>query len=416
MRLIQLAPWGISALLWFPIAFAGGLGFAPLAFLTALFFLFQTRENRVHPYMLALAAAFVFAALSSQWSPFEAPLVVFDPAEGEFAIKATALRVGLVAILTGLAIGAAQKVSSRDASRVTGWLIAAFLLQGVALTLIVLFTDQALDLFAPLMDDRGEGVQNIGRNAVVFAMASVIVMAALRSWRPGGNASAGHVLALIFALTASLVEIAADSVAGAAAILSAWAMMYVFDLIGRAGWRYLGGATAYYIIVAPFMFSALIAFIGDGKTELPPSAWWRIETWSYAIDPLITEKPLSGWGLDAMRTFRETFEQGRWEGQLMMPNHPHNMLLHVWAETGLLGAALGAACCLLLGWRLSGAARMTQTGQRAAAGLWAAVVVVSSFSFSLWNEWWWALTGLCAAFVVLLDRAARGASSVEETA
>ena len=94
MRVVKLAPWGMALLLWLPVVFAGGLGFAPLSFLMAVFFLFQARENHLRPYMIFLAAAFAFAAASSFWSPFESPLVVFDMENGKYAIKATAIRVG----------------------------------------------------------------------------------------------------------------------------------------------------------------------------------------------------------------------------------------------------------------------------------------------------------------------------------
>ena len=87
MQPLRLAPWGLMALLWLPVSFAGGLGFAPLTLITALFFVFQSRENNIRPYMVAICAALAFATLSSLWSPMEARFIEFDLEGGKFAIK-----------------------------------------------------------------------------------------------------------------------------------------------------------------------------------------------------------------------------------------------------------------------------------------------------------------------------------------
>ena len=197
-------------------------------------------------------------------------------------------------------------------------------------------------------------------------------------------------------------------------VVVAVALIYIVPALGSVGWYVLGGLTAIYILATPFLFALLIALIGDEKSQLPASAWWRIESWTYAIDQIIAVKPVLGWGLDGLRSFTDRFAEGRWEGQMMMPNHPHNMLLHIWAETGLVGALLAAAICLLLAFRLANAHQMTPIGASAAAALWGAALVVCSFSFSLWNEWWWALVGFCAAIAVLLNRGSQELVPSEE--
>ena len=414
MRVVKLAPWGMALLLWLPVVFAGGLGFAPLSFLMAVFFLFQARENHLRPYMFFLAAAFAFAAASSIWSPFQSPLVVFDLENGKYAIKATAIRVGLVALLTALIIGAALKTPPDTAKSISKWFLIVFVLQMLMLIVIGVFTVETLKLFAPLMDDSGEGYQNIGRNAVIFSVAAVLLITALRSERFGLDGVVSHIAVFVFTALCVVLEILNENVSGAAAILAALSFIYMADVFGSRFWRVLGAATAVYILTAPFWTLGLVAIIGDGKAQLPASAWWRVEIWSYTVHEVIAKKPILGWGLDAMRTFRDTFPDGRFEGLLIIPNHTHNMVLHVWAETGLIGAGLVSLTCLLFGWRLSNAQSLTADGRRAAAGLWAVVMVVCSFSFSLWNEWWWALVGIMAAIVVLFDRAVLPAHRVEE--
>ncbi|MBB34178.1 MAG: hypothetical protein CME88_05100 [Hirschia sp.] len=414
MQPLRLAPWGLMALLWLPVSFAGGLGFAPLTLITALFFVFQSRENNIRPYMVAICAALAFATLSSLWSPMEARFIEFDLEGGKFAIKATSLRIGLVAVLCMLAIGAALRSSPREARMASLMMLIAILLVGILVLIEGHFTDQILDLFAPMMDDRGEGVQNIGRTAAIFGFSGVLLLAVLKSGVPGLLGIGKHVAVLIAAVFMAYHLLMVDSVAGAMAVVVAVALIYIVPALGSVGWYVLGGLTAIYILATPFLFALLIALIGDEKSQLPASAWWRIESWTYAIDQIIAVKPVLGWGLDGLRSFTDRFAEGRWEGQMMMPNHPHNMLLHIWAETGLVGALLAAAICLLLAFRLANAHQMTPIGASAAAALWGAALVVCSFSFSLWNEWWWALVGFCAAIAVLLNRGSQELVPSEE--
>ncbi len=400
-------PWVLASVLWVPIAYAGGLGFAPLTFLMALPCLFAARETVIRPYMIALAIGFAYAALSATWSPMDRPLIIFDLAEGDFAIKSMALRVGLVTLLSSIIIAAALKTAPQFAQRMTDWFSVVVMAQLAVLLAFALIMDTMLDIATRMSSSRGEVVQNMVRNAQIATVAAVLLAGALRL-RPDRFGPANIMrFAPIFLLGGvGGLCIALDSSAGALCAFLAIPAHYLMPRLGAWGWRALGALSAVYILSAPLIFSGLITAIGDAKSALPATAWWRLDIWGVVLE-MIAQKPWLGWGLDALRTHDAVWPDGRFAGYPVIPNHSHNMVLHLWVETGLAGAALAAAAVGMLGWRLSVARTLAPIASGTAAGLWVTVMIVCSFSYSLWNEWWWALVGISAAFIVLINRQAQ---------
>ncbi|RYY91585.1 MAG: acyltransferase, partial [Alphaproteobacteria bacterium] len=97
-------------------------------------------------------------------------------------------------------------------------------------------------------------------------------------------------------------------------------------------------------------------------------------------------------------------------GQLLIPNHPHNMLLQLWAETGLVGAALAAAVLVLVAWRLPRPDALGPAMPRVAAIIGG--FCASLISFDLWNEAWWAVFCLLGVLAAVYYRRHAHASSL----
>ena len=78
------------------------------------------------------------------------------------------------------------------------------------------------------------------------------------------------------------------------------------------------------------------------------------------------------------RTSVRAPEEGTWEGGAAEPNlsHPHNWILHVWLQLGLLG--LGAFCWLL--WRFW---RLASAGLRQGADRWMVAAALGSMADTL---------------------------------
>ena len=119
----------------------------------------------------------------------------------------------------------------------------------------------------------------------------------------------------------------------------------------------------------------------------------RITIWR-TVAQLIAKNSIIGYGFDASRIV----------GQLPPPFlHPHNGVLQIWLELGLVGVMLMYA----------GAARAAKAAvQKAANNTVLAVVAATiatfsvfwSLSFGIWQGWYVAVAGLTAAALVLLYR------------
>jgi peptidoglycan/LPS O-acetylase OafA/YrhL len=96
---------------------------------------------------------------------------------------------------------------------------------------------------------------------------------------------------------------------------------------------------------------------------------------------------------------QDTIDSGMFKGQLQIPNHPHNMMLQLWAETGGIGAGLLALAIVLAGWRLP-APWLHGAASLKGAAIAGAMTAVACVSFDLWREWWWAVGGLLGALAV----------------
>lgn len=165
---------------------------------------------------------------------------------------------------------------------------------------------------------------------------------------------------------------------------------------------------------------------GSHLELLPNSALHRVDIWRNA-SKLIAEAPLTGYGFDSSRMLYGSETQrsvyflpdapGRHIGALSepIPLHPHNSILQVWLETGVMGAiALIAFLVALVARAFNSAALALE--RLAAVGLLTSLVVVAGLSFGAWQSWWLATVVLVtAALNCLLDRSRPDADDIGTT-
>ncbi|MEY3732603.1 MAG: hypothetical protein RLZZ57_3359 [Pseudomonadota bacterium] len=184
----------------------------------------------------------------------------------------------------------------------------------------------------------------------------------------------------------------------------------------RLGPRLVGAVVALAILIMPL----LVGFIPKiPSASLPPSAVHRLVIWDFAATR-IAEKPLTGWGLEASRAMpggrarpdaatldrlnittpaqREFLALAHVE---VMPLHPHNGALQLWLELGGIGALLGAALILALGF-----AAARSAAPAVGAGMLASAAVTGMLSFGLWQAWWVASLLLAMVALALVPRRA----------
>lgn len=138
---------------------------------------------------------------------------------------------------------------------------------------------------------------------------------------------------------------------------------------------------------------------------------YRLHIWHFAANAFF-DKPFTGWGLNSSRFIGSdevVSDAVRGEIGEAIPLHPHNAILQIFLELGIVGAVL---ILTLLGRVLlrMGADGWPPSDRVFAIGMFAAILLFYSASFSAWSSWWNAY--LCYA-VALFHVARRSHIEVE---
>ncbi len=414
---ISYAPYFAGWFLTWPIiAYMGAQGFTGLAAFLAIPVLFWVRPKSIPLYTAIFAAFMAWIIAVGFWSPGAKPLLEGNLLQGTFTMDAVAARV----VLTGLACGAfllaIRHVPERSAASSLNVLRGIGLVQagGVIFTAVMMQPIISL-IVGSGQSDPASMTQNLLRNANAFLLLLPFLLAWL--WFQGRRWIAGALALVSFVAFAKTGT--QTAVVGTVFMLGAMALVHWMP---RRGLRALSAAFAGYILVAPVLMSAGLAQVRKLGVPLPDSFASRSYSWEL-VGQKILEKPVTGHGLEASHNWADTFgdhpawladmvaAQGldkswelAWSAYPVVPTHPHNMALQIWAETGAVGAALLAATIMALGWRLKRPFAWSPVSRYAAAGLIGAVFAMFSFSYSMWNEAFWAGVALAAAVVMLQAR------------
>ncbi len=232
-----------------------------------------------------------------------------------------------------------------------------------------------------------------GVSAIVMASPALIVLV-MQRWpgRSGRIVSVGVFLAalaisFLFSLSAGVLA----SVLGG-----------IFLLVG---FRYPRSAVLGAILLlvamitlAPIVLPLLTRYIDADTVSF---SWgWRLKMWPYVVTQ-IDQHALVGWGLDASRTFTADKFQMHGFSLSYLAMHPHNIGLHIWLETGLVGVMLSVTTLLLLGISIASQPQLSPWQGAAIAGSMAAFFVFATLTYGAWQEWLWACVAWVAALCVL---------------
>lgn len=356
---------------------AGGLGLSgSMAFIGLMW-----SPLLVMPAMLALRArpaalfaffAFIgFAALSLLWSPYDRP---------DQAVKLILLTPFFLLVPFGIA-----RLDDRWRTRL------AVFTAIISVLVAVFFLAESL-LGAPVSQFVQVNVngETPGSEALAFAKrvlsrgASAFILLAgpmaIWLWRAGRRAPAGvlglsaALSAVSFGVEANIVALIAGSALGAAAFLKP---QKVLPAVFYAG--------AGLVVLTPLLLGAIVAWTPESVANALPLSWHqRLEIWTYALSRL-PEAPLFGHGLDASRVIDAEMMLRGYTLNLM-PLHPHNGALHIWLETGAVGAGLAVAALLLTGRSLARSPLdpALAAGIAFSASAW---FVLTMLGYGVWQEW-----------------------------
>jgi len=150
------------------------------------------------------------------------------------------------------------------------------------------------------------------------------------------------------------------------------------------------------LLLAPLVVQGL-----DHATADYPNFWpaantaERLDIWT-GVAHQINAAPVLGQGFEAIRRI-DTVVLGR------AYTHPHNGMLQIWLETGLVGAVLAAAALfLLLRFILRKGRPELFSWYAGALGTWATIFCVG---YNMWQTWWQAAAMLAFFLFVQMNRA-----------
>lgn len=217
-------------------------------------------------------------------------------------------------------------------------------------------------------------------------------------------------LMTVFAVTASY-RMDAVPVAVGAGLLSfvlvlqwrvrAFVMIALLVGVGSAGWPVLASLAT---------DAGLHIWFAD---IVHPNWGYRITIWN-RVSELISENVLIGYGFDSSRVLGETAG--------LLPDatgrtsflHPHNGMLQIWLELGLIGVGLFLfACATLL--RLAVKCASSPLSLAVAAGTMTASATIWLLSYGIWQGWWLAALGLTVSAVVMCFRLDDGGEQLYES-
>ena len=174
----------------------------------------------------------------------------------------------------------------------------------------------------------------------------------------------------------------------------------------------VSGGAAILIAAAPLIYPTIaqVAFQLLPGDQMPLSYGRRAQMWETASN-YIAQKPLTGWGLGAGSTFDTPILYGGFEWPIIQL-HPHSAPLHIWLETGGIGALLASVTLIMAGGvaiRVFGRYRVATA---ALVGGLTFLLLNWGFSHSAWREWVWTSLAALIAFSFMLRNPRRWASAL----
>jgi len=383
----------IAAIVFLGLLFPRTLAFSPGLAGLALFAFWPWLNPGPRPRpglaMLAAIAITLFAAFSAFWS-----------ADTAYALErsgkvALVLIPGTLWILTLRKLETPLKRHLLHAVTITICLVAAFLIEEL------FFGYPLLQAVNTLVND-GEKFRDydVNRSIVVLASAMLPVLAFARA--PSSKTTFLSCVALAVLMLPVLAMTQSQS--AQLAFITGLFFMTLFPVRCRLAWLGLAGILCAGILLAPFAAIFLFDMVREaGVAGERDSSWLnsanvlpRLEIWDF-VSRYSLDHFWIGSGIEATRLIREFDSAELYQPGLTLL-HPHNAVLQIWMEFGLLGAVL--ACAALSAVLLWIARQKDALQQRLSLGVLMAFGAGGAVSYGLWQGWWLGLiifvTGLSA--------------------
>lgn len=127
---------------------------------------------------------------------------------------------------------------------------------------------------------------------------------------------------------------------------------------------------------------------------------YRLHIWHFAVTQAL-EHPWLGWGFDASRNIPFTTAQ-MYNGHSPLPLHPHDHILQIWLELGIIGLVIFFGILAAFIQRII---RFTHPTQMICmTGCLATILVIGSTGFGIWQNWLICAEVLAAMLIYILPQ------------
>jgi exopolysaccharide production protein ExoQ len=187
--------------------------------------------------------------------------------------------------------------------------------------------------------------------------------------------------------------------------------LFAFPARCRIAWIALGVAVMALALVAPWLALTLFklfpydneAVMNEGLM-IAASIPHRLEVWNFVATETL-KSPLYGRGIEAIRYIHS-------ETWLKLPNtnnmlHPHNAVLQIWVEFGVIGTLLA---CGLFGYILRTLWLSPLPARKYGLAVLIGLLAVMSTGYGLWQSWQLGLIMTLAGFTAFAARAGKNVS------
>ncbi len=173
----------------------------------------------------------------------------------------------------------------------------------------------------------------------------------------------------------------------------------------------LGAATA--VLGAAILIGAVVWNAGERAGTPPDDAvvylpnWtvdWHRQTIWYTAWEKSADHRLFGVGVNAINFLPGAQETIGNSNNKVLAHHPHNWLIEVAAETGVISATWMMGILLIIScrlWRLNGPRK---DAALAASAIWTGYWISGLFNFSYWSSWWMVSFYICFAIALAASR------------
>ena len=326
----------------------------------------------------------IWIAMSLMWSVY--------PASG-----AEKLPKLLASILLGMVLlASASTVTAEGTATLQKFLLASyFLCLGILLIGILRERGDLLPFITPHNGVPGDEVWRMNRGATILVL--ILLPAFL----------AAHRQPLLVLLIGGLYCIPALFTESNAALLGfgvAIATIACCRIMPKVTFYGSIGLLTAYIASAPFIHKTIpgpeplkVALFNNSSlavAQLPENSQHRILIWDFTANKIL-ERPITGWGFNSSRFIADKKDTSEFGSLLKL--HPHNGVLEIWLELGVIGACILILLILSIGVRL----RSLNPWPERAVGLafLMATFSISCVAYGIWQSWWVATIFLCTALL-----------------